>query len=183
MELLAERTWVGAGAKVGGMAVIGAETFEGVATRLDIWESSWHEVNVTGIRLGIGLGGSIGVSLFFALNANTLWELNGTTLTDWGLNIAVPEFKANLSSVGFELKLAEFLDETSKSFLRKDFIGSLKPEGIAKLRDIASTIFNASEQFLNGGSGIVVLDVPGIGTGAEVSLFLTGGEFSVGPTL
>ena len=85
--------------------------------------------------------------------------------------------------MGFELKLAEFLDESSKSFLRKDFIGSLKPEGIAKLRDIASTIFNGSEQFLNGGSGVVVLDVPGIGTGAEVSLFLTGGEFSVGGTL
>ncbi len=180
MDLREEKTWVGAGAKIGGIAIVGADTFEGVATRIDSWESAWHEVNVTGIRVGIGLGGSIGASLFFAFNANTLWEINNTLVSDWGLNIAVPEVKANVKSVGMALNLSRFLDMNSKVFLRKEFVGSMTPEKLAKLRDIASFLFNSSDQFCRGQSGVLILDVPFAGTGAEASIFLTAGEFSVG---
>ncbi|SCL25647.1 hypothetical protein GA0074692_2001 [Micromonospora pallida] len=56
MDFREDQTWVGAGGKVGGIAIFGAESFEGVAVRVDSVDNSWHEVNVTSVRLGLGLG-------------------------------------------------------------------------------------------------------------------------------
>jgi hypothetical protein len=180
-----EQTWVGAGIKVGGIAIAGAETFEGVATRLDDGANPWQEVNVTSIRLGLGLGGSIGVSIFLAFNVNTLWEVNGKSITDWGLNIAVPALKVNVQSVGWELDLAKYVE--GSKFLSREFVRGMTPEKLAKLRDLASFVYNAATDGGDGATGgepvLMVLDVPEVGWGAELSVFLTGGEFSAGNTL
>jgi hypothetical protein len=184
MELRDDRTWVGAGIKVGGIAIAGAETFEGVATRLDSWRTTWLEVNVTGIRLGLGLGGSIGASVFFAFNVGTLYEVNNTVVTDWGLNIAVPSLKANLKSLGVAINLEKYLDSAGRVFLKRQFIGNMTPEKLAKLRDLASVVYNSTTEgaagILGGEPKLLVLDVPGAGWGAELSVFATGGEFTVG---
>lgn len=180
MDLQFERTWAGAGIKVGGMAVAGMETFEGVAIRMDSLDNPWQEVNVTSIRLGLGLGGSIGVALFFAFNVGNLFEVNGQSLTDWGLNIALPRLKVNLQSIKLELELANYIEGTE--FLSKAFIASLTPEKFAKLRDLVSFIFNsaigAGEVLTSNEAKLIVLDVPALSSGVEASLFLSGGEFS-----
>lgn len=180
MELRDDQTWIGAGVKVGGIAVFGAESFEGVATRVDAWDTAWHEINITSIRLGLGLGGSIGISLFFAFNVNTLWEVDGTSVTDWGLNIAVPDLKVNIESLKLSLNLAKYIE--GSEFLIKPFMAGMNLEKIAQFRELASFIYNSSELDAAGNARLVLLDIP-VGTGAELSVFVSGGEFSVGAAI
>ena len=176
--MLDHQTRLGTGVKVGGIALIGAEAFEGVATRIDSWSSAWHEINVTSIRLGLGLGGSAGISLFFAFHTNTLWEINETYVSDWGLNIVVPELKINIQSLKLSLDLTRYIEGTE--FLSKAFIGGMTAEKIAVFRDLASFIYNSSEMIQEDPAPkIVLLDIP-VGAGAELSVFVSGGEFSVG---
>jgi hypothetical protein len=177
MQPREDQTWIGAGVKVGGIAVFGAETFEGVATRLDSWNSAWQEVNITSIRLGLGLGGSVGISLFFAFNVNTLWEVDGTGVSDWGLNVTVPDLKVSIDSLKMGLDLTKYVE--GSEFLTKAFIGGMSPESIGKLRDFASFLYNAPDLQADSSPKIVLLDIP-VGTGAELSVFVSGGELSVG---
>src|SRR4051812_44669791 len=94
-----DRTWVGAGAKVGGIAVIGMETVEGVVARLDDMQSSWTEINITSLRLGLGLGGSAGAVIICAFNVTgVLYTINGLSVSDWGATLALPEVKESASS-------------------------------------------------------------------------------------
>lgn len=89
-------TWAGMGVKGGGhLFILGADTFEGAAFRLDGSPSaSLTEVNVTSLRAGPGLGGSVSLSLFFAFNVAILSQIDDMyTGRDWGFNISFPEEK------------------------------------------------------------------------------------------
>lgn len=183
MSLRYDQTWFAPGVKIGGMAVLGAESFQGCATRVDGFDT-WQEVNVTSLRLGLGLGGSIGISLFCAFNCPTLYSVNGKFVSDWGINIALPGVKANAKGLGTALNLATYLDQAGRAFLVKPFIRSLSPEKISKIRDWMSLVYNSADggakmAVANGEPWVTVLDLP-IGTGAEVSAYFTGGEVSVG---
>ena len=156
---------------------MGAETFEGVATRIDEWATAWHEINITSIRLGLGLGGSCSMSLFFAYHVNTLWEINNSSITDWGLNISIPNLKVNIQSLKVSLNLANYIQGTE--FFTKAFIGSITVEKISMFRDLASFIYNSMELGVDNLPKLILLDVPG-GWGAELSVFASGGEFNVG---
>jgi len=132
-----DRTWAGAGVKVGGIAFIGADTFEGVAFRLDTWPTqSAHEVNATNIRLGIGLGGGVGASLVFVFNAGTLWEINGLLLDDWGINLALPGAKIGVGKISWPV-----LKGLSKG--GQAFIKGFTPKALQDFRTLAlsSTLF------------------------------------------
>lgn len=180
-----DQTWVGLGLKYDGMAVLGAESFEGVATRVDSATNPWREVNVTSIRVGLGLGGSVGLAAFVGFNMALLEWGDGKALSDWGLTFAIPEARVGLDDLKAGLAIQRFLDGTD--FLRDTFIAEMRnAERIEQLRDFASWLWSTGETYGEGQSDeptIVVIDVPGVGGGAEVSAYLSGGEFSAGPVV
>lgn len=180
MEFRADRTWVGAGIKVQGIAIVGASSFEGIAIRMDSIENEWHEFNITSINLGIGLGGSVGAALFVGFNMGMLEWANGMSVTDWGINIALPEIKVPLDDIGASLELYKYLDGTS--FLPDLFARSVRNgDRFSQLRDFSAWLWASGDYYGTGASTepiIMVLDVPGAGGGLEVSAFLSGGEFN-----
>lgn len=177
-----DQTWFGVGAKVGGIAVLGMEAFQGVATRIDSF-STWQEVNVTGLRLGLGLGGGINAALFCAFNSPTLYSVNGQFVSDWGINVAFPAVKANAKGLGAALDLARFLDGPGRAFLEKPFIHSLTPDKMSSIRDWLALVYNSASNAAGApadrASWAAVIDLP-VGTGLELSAFLSGGEIQVG---
>ena len=178
MLLKDDQTWIGAGLKIGGiLGVAGAETFEGVATRIDSWNNPWNEINISSMRLGLGLGGSIGTAVFFAFNTLTLYGMEQTRVSDWGLNVVVPELKVNIETLKFSLDLTKYVEGTE--FLSKAFIGGMTIEKMAHFRDLATSIYNTAELYTDNNAKLILLDLP-LGWGAELSAFVSEGEFSVG---
>jgi hypothetical protein len=188
MAFRTDQTWVGLGIKGGGhLAVIGAETMEGAAGRLDQFTTSVREFNISSIRFGPGLGGSVGVSVMAAFNVPTLQMLENKTLTpslsDFNINLAVPEFKASSKTMIALSKLGASLSKSSSKFLTKAVIGGLKPGDVATLRDFAhiywQTVIEGKEADSSNAIKIIVLDIPSAGIGLEASLFWTLGEIHV----
>ncbi|MFQ6329137.1 hypothetical protein ACLMAL_23785 [Nocardia sp. CWNU-33] len=117
--------------------MFGAETFEGVATRVDSASNPWRDVNVTSIRLGVGLGGSVDLSVFAGFNMALLEWADGKPVTDWDLNLAVPGVEVGLDDLREGLALARFIEGTD--FLSSAFVAEMKnAERISQLRDFAS---------------------------------------------
>lgn len=176
MDLSMNQTWAGIGVKVDGMIIVGADSFEGAAFRLDGWpNASITGVNVSSIRFGLGLGGSIGVSLFFAFNTPVLSWLNNQYLDrDWGVAFAVP---------GVKLTVGNALSQSYKALktLKKgrDLVTRVTPEQIQAFRDAASKIYSAGGM-PGGKSTALVLDIPEAGWGAEMSAYLAWGQVMTG---
>ncbi|SCL25642.1 hypothetical protein GA0074692_2000 [Micromonospora pallida] len=120
--------------------------------------------------------------MFVGFNMPLLESANGLSVTDWGLNIAIPEVKVGLDDLRYGLELDKFL--SGSDFLAPLFLSEMKnAERFGKLRDFASWLWSTGEFYGTGTSSdpaIMVIDVPGAGWGAEVSAFVTGGEFSCG---
>ena len=187
MSFRTQETWVGFGLKGGGMLfVVGAETFEGAACRLDSWGHSATEFNISGFRFGIGLGASAGVSMVLAFNIPVLDSAAGMqikpALDDFNVSLALPEFKAGsksltlLARIGNGLKRWEAID--------KRVIGGLRPHDIVALRDFASLVWKAliegSDADRSRETKLMVIDIPEAGGGLEASLFWTSGELQTG---
>lgn len=172
-------TWAGIGIKVDGMIIAGADSFEGAAIRLDSSPSaSITGVNVSSIRFGLGVGGSIGTSLFLAFNTPTLTWLNGQELDrDWGIAFAVPGVKVTLgNALSQAWKVLKTLKKGS-DLLR------VSPEQIEKLRDVAAKVWAAREGgavAASNKSTALVLDIPEAGWGAEISAYLAWGKVMTG---
>jgi hypothetical protein len=175
MAIRWDQTWVGLGVKAGGIAVAGAETFEGIAFRADSTPAeSGVEVNVTSIRLGLGLGGSAGVAVFLAFNLPLLFD---QPLTDWGVTVALPggRLSGNIAALSAFKSLPSVMAR----------LEWFTDDRLELLKDIASAVYAGATDVrdaIDGGDGkILVLDVPEAGWGAELSVSASGGELSVGP--
>jgi hypothetical protein len=172
-------TWAGVGVKVGGILfIVGADTFEGCAFRLDSSpKASLHEVNVSSLRGGVGLGGGAGMSLFFAFNVGTLWEINDKKMEpDWGVNLSIPGEKIGIGKVSVRVL---------KNLTRgKDLLKHFDAKRLADFRTLASMFWS---MMFDVGAGVnlsdwkaIVIDVPEAGWAAEISAFATWGEISIG---
>jgi hypothetical protein len=172
-----EQTWAGVGVKYGGMILIGAESFEGAAFRLDNWpRHSLHEINITSIKGGLGLGGGIGMSLVFAFNVNTLWEVNGKEMGDWGIQIALPAAKIGVGKLSVQV-----LKGLTKG---ADLLNDVSAKRLQNLRTIASLLYSLVFDVREGVTvkewKVVVIDVPEAGWGAELSAYMSYGEIDIG---
>ncbi len=190
MDFREDNTWVGIGIKGGGhLFVVGAETAEIVAGRLDQFTTSLKEMNISSFRFGPGLGGGVGVCLFMAFHTPQLGMLNGTqispALKDFNVNISM-ELKIPL---GNSFKLIKPLATRVAAASRfaggiKTGLGALKASDVSTLRDFAHMYYQA---VVEGGdaanntsvSKTIVMDIPGLGYGLEVSLYWTQGEIMV----
>lgn len=176
MELLdIHTTWVGLGVKVGGSLVFGFESTEGIMFRLDLPHTSHQEVNITNVRLGLGLGGSIGAVLIYAVNCHSLWDVDRKQLTDLGINIQIPQTKFSLGR--FSTTILKGLKGQGANFVKR-----ATPKFIADLRDFGSYLYNygdLGDKLRRKEPDVIAIDVPGIGWGAELSINYTTGEFMV----
>jgi hypothetical protein len=174
-----DQTWVGAGIKGGGfLFVVGATTFEGAAGRLDTLLANAgvvQEVNVTELQIGIGLGGGVGCSLFFAFDCPTLWGMNNTNSDiSFTFNVAIPGEKIGVGSATFNVL-------SGLSTVDKTVIASLNSVCVGELSDIAQMAYSGlqtSSGYSAGKNNWIVFDVPGAGWGAQVMLGGSAGQFS-----
>jgi hypothetical protein len=175
------KTWAGVGVKGGGMiGFFGLDTLESCVFRLDgLPNLSSHLVNVTNLRIGAGLGGSVGATAIFVFNAPTLlFAQDIPLLKDWGVNIALPETKVSGAKITFQAFKNCGNLKTILSLLK-----NFTPKDIENFRNIASFIYSCVNDYQEGASGsepaVVAIDIPGIGSGAELSGFASFGKFEI----
>lgn len=188
-EFREDQTWVGFAIKGGGILfVVGMEGAEGVAGRLDQFKGSLNEFNITSVRMGLGLGGGVGLSMFLAFNTPMLFQLDGTkispALRDFNVNISV-EAKIPLGN-SFKMirPIASKLAAGSKVLGGlKSGLGNLSMSDLSTLRDFAHLYWNATVEASDAANTrdpkTMMIDIPGAGAGLELSLFWTQGEISV----
>ncbi len=173
MDLFA--SWVGIGAKGGGtVAFIGMETLDGVVTNLGLRTDS-HPLNVTGARLGLGLGGGAGLVALIVYNCYNLMNLNNTPATDWSINLALG---GKWDGVVKGLKGYKFFETIARMGNK---IAKAPPSDIDNIRNSMSYLYTAYDIGSMGGAPkLVSIDIPFLGIGLEVSAHYIDGMILIG---
>lgn len=159
--------WVGSVLKYGGMlAVVGFESLEGSIMRLDALKAgngggAWQCYATPGVRLGLGLGASVGVSIIMVLNTQFYVDLHGLDIGGPGLNIA------------FEDRFGKIpLSETEFSAFEAMAKGVMDMNKYNLLTNVANTVMG-NLNYAGSGPVAFMFDVPGAGTGLEISAVYT----------
>ena len=172
MDLI--NTWVGYGTKIGGIVgIFGAEGMEGEIANLANPSHS-HELNVTSIRAGLGLGGGIGAVAILLFNCSNPHNMNGTSTTDWSINVSLGN---NWSDYVEALKNRKFFEALIRI---NGKIRNATPENITSVRNGMSYLYSAAGIATMSGPTLVTLDIPGSGVGVELSISYLDGEITVG---
>lgn len=119
------QTWLGIGEKTGGMLfVVGFEGTEG-----QVWSMSNTNISYgfscLAPKLGLGLGGGIGLVALCIFNCNNpRTQLHNTNLNDWGVNVAIggkwstiakalkgARFYAKIASIGAKARHLKHVDD------------------------------------------------------------------------
>jgi hypothetical protein len=168
-----EETWIGIGAKSGGMLGIGGyESTQGKFFNVGN-PTITYDFTVSSSRWGLGLGGSGGgMVIIFVFKLNGLYWLNQRSVKDWGVNISIGE------NYG---EILEFLAKM-RFFSKVKLIGKTLTHLITHiddLRNIASFLYNASDFDMKGDHPMLAFDVPLVGEGLEVSAFKSYGKIYI----
>ncbi len=119
-------------------------------------------------RWGLGLGGGGGLFVTIYLNTYELYWLNGRTIQDWGVNVALGK---NWKEV------AEFLN--TKNFIRNVKFAAKVWNIVTHLdeiRDAVSVIYNATDfDAISDPHPNITFDIPGAGYHLELSALKTKG--------
>jgi hypothetical protein len=169
IEFDPSKTWLGVGVKGGGMLfVVGLEEMEGNIWHMASPVRNWF--SVMSVRLGLGLGGSIGlvaICIFNCENAKT--RLDKTSLNDWGINVAIT---GKWSAVAKALKNAGFWGRIAKLGLKRGTRLAVADtlENVELLRNDLHLIYNGLDiATSNGEPKVIVIDSPA-GVGLELSV-------------
>lgn len=161
------KIWVGSVLKYGGMlAVVGLESLDGSITRLDTLKSGnsgspWYCYATPGVRLGLGLGGSVGVSIIVVLNTQFYVDLHGLDIGGPGLNIAFEDRFGKIPLSENEYKAFEAMAK-----------GAMNMNQYNGVTNIANAVINGLN-YSGSGPLAFMFDVPGAGTGLELSAVYT----------
>lgn len=168
------KTWLGIGEKTGGMLfVVGMEGTEGGVFNLaNPSNKAWF--SLLNARLGVGLGGGAGLVAMCVFNCPNIYQLNGTSNDDWGINISLG---AKWDKVAKALKNYKFFSTVAK-------IGSKirihNPKDLDSIRNSLHYIYNEYDIATMGGAPKVInFDTPA-GAGLEVSAtYSFGGKIEI----
>jgi hypothetical protein len=173
--------WLGFGFKSGGQLLIGGvESVTAYLVNLGDFET--FDLKIVSSRWGLGLGGSGGFVAVIGFGFSVPYEMHGKSVDDWGVNIA---FTERLISKGMIKAL-----QTSKLFMDGFKNGRYvaptlyttkvfaQMKQLEHLRNLLHTLYAALEASKRPG-GVVVIDLPVVGMGLEVSAFLTRGTMYV----
>lgn len=171
--------WFGIGVKGGGhFFAVGKDTFEGWLVSADNYDNSFF-VNIDGWRLGPGLGGSVGAALIVVAALDDPRKLQGYMIDD-------KDFQANMgakwgtlakgvSKLGFVQRLAK-----SSKMWGKIGKGAITAAEWEKTRDLIKGSVSALGIDPNAAEPqVTVIDIPGVGTGLELSAYWTVGTLQV----
>jgi hypothetical protein len=166
------QNWFGVGIKGGGtLGVAGFETMEGYVSNLGYPRHS-HELNVSSLRLGIGLGASVGMTAILVYNCGNIQNLSGTESEDWSINISFGEkwsdIVKGLANLQF-YKTAAKLVSWSKA----------TPKDIDTIRNSMSYLWTTADMVANKPQ-LVAIDIPGTGIGLEGSIHKLYGTIRIG---
>lgn len=175
MNYSANQVWFGSAIKVGGMlGPVGFETLVGSICRVDelaVASNYWAFGATPGVRLGLGLGGSVGLTVVIVIGTQFFIDLHNLDIGGPGINIAIDDKLGNLGSA-LKVSKAEF--DALKTYVGVAKNGSK----LATIRE--GTIMNIVNNIMNGissANGSVpvgfALDVPFAGAGLELSAFWT----------
>jgi hypothetical protein len=169
-----QESWIGLGIKGGGtLGFLGMETLEGTVTNLGFPQDS-HSLNVTSIRLGIGLGGGAGYVAVMVYKCGNLMNLNGTKTTDWSINVALGE---KWDGVVKGLKNYKFFSTVARIGAK---LSKAVPSDVDNIRNSMSYLYTAYDIYGMSGPKLVTIDIPFAGVGAEVSAHYLDGEITIG---
>ena len=133
-----------------------------------------HELNVTSVRFGAGLGGAAGLVAILLFNCSNPYELHDTKASDWSVNVALGE---NWTSVLNGLKNYEFFETMAKI---SGNIRKATPHSITNVRNGMSYLYSVYDVALMSGPKLISLDIPSAGVGVEFSVNYMEGEITVG---
>jgi hypothetical protein len=173
-------SWIGTGVKGGGMfGVAGFETMEGVVSNIGYRQHS-HPINVSGARMGFGLGASVGMVAILIFNCRNLMNMNGTQDADWGINLSLggkwDSVVKGLKQFKFFATMAKIAASPGGKIFKK-----ATPGEIDDLRNAMAYLYTAYDmKSMDGKPKLVAIDIPFAGVGAEVSWFRLEGEMTVG---
>lgn len=172
-------TWIGIGQKTGFSLGPGYERFDGV-----IWNCNdfrYAGLRINSIRIGLGVGGSTGVSLVLIFNALNQARIHNLEITDWGVNIAIGDRLGSIVSAIRSPRawgaLARAIRTVNRSRVGRGLssagIRAVSGDDLDSLRNLASTSYSALDvenARRNNNVAVVVLDIPFLGLGAEISV-------------
>ncbi len=169
------QTWIGYGVKVGGsLFVVGVESADGLIYNLGFPTHS-HSLNITGIRIGPGLGGGGGLIAMIVFNCGNIQNLSDTNTNDWSVNIALgPKWKEIMAGLGnykFFTTMATLGGKLSQG----------TPADITSIRNSLSYLWSADDILsMDSAPKIVTLDIPGLGYSQEISASYIIGTITIG---
>lgn len=167
-------SWIGLGVKGGGtVGLIGLETMEGSVTNLGFTRHT-QSLNVTSIRVGLGLGGGVGLVAILVYNCPNLAVLHDTIGTDWSVNVAIGGVKWD--GVLKALKAKKFFSTITKL---SGAIEKATPDDISNIRNSMSYVYSTIDIAKNSPQ-LVSLDIPFAGVGQEVSIHALEGKITIG---
>ena len=181
-------TWIGIGDKTGFSLGPGYEHTVGV-----IWNCSDYRyagLRINALRIGVGIGASTGVSLILVFNAPNLGRINNMNVADWGVNISIGDRLGSIVSAirspqawaSVERVVAAVNGSMVGRGLSSAGIRAVSRHDLDNLRNLASISFTALDvdsARRNNDPAIVVLDIPFLGLGAEVSVNWSTGRAEV----
>jgi hypothetical protein len=154
--------WVGGLTKVGAtLAVIGAETIQGTIVRADSIShaSAYFYCKALGIRMGLGLGASAGVSAIFVFNTQLFGDLQGLDLGGPSITIAFTEKFGKIPLGKEEYEIYKMLGK------------GINLANDANKANMLTNRMNTMMSLVTAGSGPtgLVIDIPYAGIGLELS--------------
>ena len=159
------------------MFVVGLEEVEGNIWHMSSTARNWF--SVMSVRLGLGLGGSVGLVAICIFNCDSAKvRLNNTSLNDWGVNVAIA---GRWAAVAKGLKMSGFWARIAKLGLkrgtRKAVAGTLQHAD--EFRNDLHLIYTGLDiESSNGEPKVVVIDSPA-GVGLELSINYTLGKIEI----
>lgn len=168
------QNWFGVGVKGGGtLGIAGFETLEGYVANLGYPKHS-HDLNLSSMRLGLGLGASVGMTAILVFNCGNIQRLNETQVEDWSINISFggkwSDIVKGLANLRF-FKTAANLVSWTKA----------RPKDIDTIRNSMSYFYTAADMKKNENKPqIVAIDIPGAGIGLEGSIHNLYGTITIG---
>lgn len=168
-------TWLGRGVKYGGQLIAaGMESVDG--TIFCAANPNWEfQFGVTNARLGPGLGGGVGAVAVFGFNIPSIMAMDGTELSDWGVNLSLGGKWKDVAKGLLRWKYYKVIAELGVRAANVPKMG----KDLEGMKLAVHYLWNAMDIGSRGGKPVLAMvDLP-IGSGYEVSIVYTTGKFNI----
>lgn len=172
--------WFGIGIQGGGtFAIWGRYTKQAILFSLDSYDDHFW-VSISETRWGLGLGGSGGAALFYAVGGKTPMAFDGLKTGGWDFQASLGEdWAAFAKALAGDFKELGLVEQVTKAegFFKKCNLTEQQWRRLATQIKRSTTLANMRNSFLK--PHITSVSIPGAGGGLELSLTHESGTSSV----